>query len=225
METTTHILGHVDGSSVVSNSGTKVICSVSGPMEPKSRQELPTQLALEIIVKPAEGVQSTREKLMEDQIRSVLTPVLARYLHPRQFVQICFQILEAGESRDYTVKEVSVCVNAAVLALVDAGVPLLSMCSGTCIGITTEEKKLVVNPTESQLAKCESVHVYCLELGKNENGDIDVRNLLLLDSLGSFDESQLFKVLETGEKECIRLYTELRSVIKDKVAKDFVWRQ
>ncbi|CDO93929.1 unnamed protein product [Kluyveromyces dobzhanskii CBS 2104] len=225
METSMRVLSHVDGSAVVSNNGTKVICSVSGPMEPKSRQELPTQLALEIIVKPAEGVQSTREKLMEDQIRSVLTPVLARYLHPRQFVQICFQVLEAGESKDYTVKEVSVGINAAVLALVDAGVPLLSMCTGTCIGITSEERRLIVNPTEPELLECASVHVFCLELGTDENEKIDVRNVLLVDSLGTFDESQLFQVLETGEKECIRLYTELRSVIKDKVSRDFVWKQ
>ncbi|BAO41086.1 exosome complex component RRP46 [Kluyveromyces marxianus] len=224
MQASTQVLSHVDGSSTVLSNGTKVICSVSGPIEPKARQELPTQLSLEIIVKPAEGVQSTREKLVEDQVRAVLTPVLARYLHPRQLVQICFQVLEAGERVEYTVKEVSVCVNAAILALIDAGVPMLSMGCGTSLGILRENGQIIVNPSFEQLEQCESVHVCCLELGTDVEKNVEVRNVLLLDSVGSFSETQLFQVLEAGEKECIRLYTEMRQTAKEKVARDFIWK-
>lgn len=46
------VLDHVDGSSQFVSQDTKVVCSVTGPIEPKARQELPTQLALEITYVP-----------------------------------------------------------------------------------------------------------------------------------------------------------------------------
>lgn len=224
MKASTGMLSHVDGSSLFESCGTKVICSVSGPIEAKSRQELPTQMALEIIVKPAAGVQNTREKLIEDQIRAVLTPVLARYMHPRQLVQIAFQVLESGEAKEYTVKEVSACVNAGVLALVDAGIPLLSMCSSAAVSVGSDGS-VTLDPTSQDLCEADSVHVMCLQLATDSQRKVQVENVLLLDSLGTFDESVLGQVLESGEKECIRLYGELRSVVQDKISRDFVWRE
>lgn len=224
MQVSTHYLEHVDGSSIFHNNDTKIVCSVSGPIEPKSRQELPTQLALEIIVRPAQGVQSTREKLIEDQVRAVLTPILARYMHPRQLAQICFQVMETGEPKEYTVKEVSACINAGVLALVDSGVPLLSMCSSVCMCIDPRGQ-VIIDPSNEKLLEAESAHIISIEIGRDSKNEIEVRNILLLDSVGTFDESQLLNVLKVGEKECIRVYDDLRSGIEEKVAKDFIWKQ
>ncbi len=50
------ILNKVDGSATLKTGPTMVICSVTGPIEAKSRMEIPTATALEIIVRPATGV-------------------------------------------------------------------------------------------------------------------------------------------------------------------------
>lgn len=214
----TGILSQVDGSSQVECQDTKVLCSVSGPIEPKARQELPTQLALEVIVRPAKGVPSTREKLIEDKLRAVLTPIISLYQYPRQLCQITCQVLESGENEyEFSIKELSACINSSFLALIDAGISLNSTVASVPLAIL--ENKVIVNPTNEQLLKSQSVHILALEL---VNGGKLVKNVLLLDSNGDFREEELFKVLSKGEQECLLLAQELRKVIDKKVQSQII---
>ncbi|CCE62929.1 hypothetical protein TPHA_0D02930 [Tetrapisispora phaffii CBS 4417] len=213
------VLTHVDGSSQVEWNDTKVLCSVTGPIEPKARQELPSQLALEVIIRPAKGVSSTREKLMEDKLRSVLTPIITLYQYPRQLCQITCQILESGESEyEFSEKELSCCINAAFLALIDAGIALKSTVSSISL-VISQNNEVIVNPTGAQLLNSRSVHILALELIKEMN---IVNNVLLLDSNGDFNEKELFQVLETGEKSCLALGQDLRKVIQNNVDSNII---
>ena len=54
----TKLLRNVDGSAQWEVGITKVICSVTGPMEAKVRDELPSSAALEIVVRPIVGLTS-----------------------------------------------------------------------------------------------------------------------------------------------------------------------
>ncbi|CAI4499459.1 CRB_1a_G0020910.mRNA.1.CDS.1 [Saccharomyces cerevisiae] len=210
------ILDHVDGSSEFVSQDTKVICSVTGPIEPKARQELPTQLALEIIVRPAKGVATTREKVLEDKLRAVLTPLITRYCYPRQLCQITCQILESGEDEaEFSLRELSCCINAAFLALVDAGIALNSMCASIPIAIIKDTSDIIVDPTAEQLKISLSVHTLALEF---VNGGKVVKNVLLLDSNGDFNEDQLFSLLELGEQKCQELVTNIRRIIQDNIS-------
>ncbi|SCV04606.1 LANO_0G11232g1_1 [Lachancea nothofagi CBS 11611] len=218
----TGVLELVDGSCKLQCGETTVMCSVTGPIEPKARQELPAQLALEIVVRPCRGVPSTREKLLEDQVRGVVTPVLARYLYPRQLAQLCFQILESGEPEElYSSKELSACINAAFLALVDAGIGIQASFASVCLSILEDGQRLLVNPSQAELIESRSTHVLALQLAA---GAKKVENLLLLESYGDFDEQTLLQVLQTGEEACVKTALELRKVIEQKLQKDFVWR-
>ncbi|EDO15664.1 hypothetical protein Kpol_473p23 [Vanderwaltozyma polyspora DSM 70294] len=214
------LLTEVDGSSQVECEDTKVICAVTGPIEPKARQELPTQLALEIIVRPAKGVPSTREKLMEDRLRSVITPIVSLYQYPRKLCQITCQILESGESEyEFSQKELSCCINATLLALIDSGLALNSIASSVSMAILKGSDDVIINPTNSQLLQSQSVHVLALQLIE---GSRKVKNVLFLDSSGDFTEQQLFNVLEIGEKSCLELGLTLRSIIESKVKSSFI---
>ncbi|GAV48231.1 hypothetical protein ZYGR_0I05280 [Zygosaccharomyces rouxii] len=214
----TGILNHVDGSSEFESHSTKVVCSVTGPIEPKARQELPTQLALEIIVRPAKGVPNTREKLIEDKLRGVLTPLIARYLYPRRLCQITFQVMEGGEPElEFSQRELSCCINAAVLALVDSGIGLLAMASSVPLAII--KGQLVVDPNAQQLQESQSVHTLALEI--TESGK-NVQNILLLDSTGAFTQNELFQILSQGEERCLTLVQELRKVLGDRINSEII---
>lgn len=209
------ILDHVDGSSEFVSQDTKVICSVTGPIEPKARQELPTQLALEIIVRPAKGWPQ-QEKVLEDKLRAVLTPLITRHCYPRQLCQITCQILESGEDEaEFSLRELSCCINAAFLALVDAGIALNSMCASIPIAIIKDTSDIIVDPTAEQLKISLSVHTLALEF---VNGGKVVKNVLLLDSNGDFNEDQLFSLLELGEQKCQELVTNIRRIIQDNIS-------
>ncbi|KAL3230716.1 Exosome complex component RRP46 [Nakaseomyces bracarensis] len=211
------LLSQVDGSAKVSIDSTSVICSVTGPIEPKPRQELPTELALETIVRPAKGVPTPREKYLEDKIRAVFTPIITRHKYPRQLCQITVQVLEAGEDESlFNQKELTTSINATLLALVDAGVALNNMVAALTIAVINDGDKLnyITNPTDEDLKKCESLHAIALEIG---NGSKVVKNVLLLESYGQFTEDVLFKVLEIGEQAALQICGQWRELIKLKI--------
>lgn len=203
----------VDGSAEVSHGDTSLICSVTGPIEPKPRQELPTELALEVVVRPAKGVPNTREKLLEDKLRAVLTPIIARHQYPRQLCQITIQILNSGEPEEqFSQRELSTAINASLLALLDAGVALLSLCVSVPLAISKKSRCIIAEPNSQALKDSESVHVLALQI--STRGD-QVQNILLLDSYGNFSDETIFTILETGEKKCILLLNKLITMVKE----------
>ncbi|AAS50400.2 AAR035Cp [Eremothecium gossypii ATCC 10895] len=210
------ILSHVDGSSKFSTAAASAICGVSGPIEPKARQEIPQHLALDVIVRPAAGPPTTREKLLEDKVRATITPVVETFLHPRQLCQITLQVLKSVGQHEHM--ELAVALNAAYLALLDAGVPLRAVLSAVSIAVSTEGE-LTQNPSPAELQDARSVFTAAFSVADGVN------TLLLLDGNGTFEESTVSKVLELAEKECVRLAGELRHAVKEKLEKDFIWKK
>lgn len=216
LEIETGYLSQVDGSTHYKTSSTTVLCSITGPIEPKSRQELPTKLAFELIVRPAMGVPTTRKVAIQDKLNSVLKQIVVGYLYPRQLCQITFQILEAGENVElFDVKEIISCVNAATLAFIDAAIALQSMAVGVVIAVTYGDE-LIIDPSNEIMQNSKSVHGLVLEL---VDGSQVVKNVLLLDSNGDFDESTLFKVLQVGEENILKLSKQFRKLVETKIQK------
>lgn len=213
----TGYLSQVDGSAHYKTSTTTVLCSVTGPIEPKSRQELPTKLALELIVRPSVGVPTTREVLIQDKLNSILNQIIVGHLYPRQLCQITFQILESGETMQYfNVKELIACVNAATLALIDSAIALQSIAVGVVVAVTYDNK-YIIDPSNDIMQNSRSVHGLVLELIDGSNS---VKNVLLLDSNGEFDETTLFKVLEIGEDSILKLSKQFRKVVENQVRRN-----
>ncbi|CAM9022251.1 hypothetical protein WICANDRAFT_80111 [Wickerhamomyces anomalus NRRL Y-366-8] len=218
IEAETTILSRVDGSATVSAGETRVITSISGPIEPKPRQELPTTAALEVIVRAGVGISNTREKLLEDKLRSILTQVIIGHLYPRQLIQITTQILEAGEDVEYTSKELSALVNSAYLALIDANIGLNVSFASEHFAIL-ENGEIIISPSKAQLKTSKSSHVvvYAIKNGKSSN-------LLYSDSIGTFSEDELYKILALASQQIEKIHQTFRKTIQSKIEKDFVWQ-
>lgn len=218
IEAETTILSRVDGSATVSAGETRVITSISGPIEPKPRQELPTTAALEVIVRAGVGISNTREKLLEDKLRSILTQVIIGHLYPRQLIQITTQILEAGEDVEYTSKELSALVNSAYLALTDANIGLNVSFASEHFAIL-ENGEIIISPSKAQLKTSKSSHVvvYAIKNGKSSN-------LLYSDSIGTFSEDELYKILALASQQIEKIHQTFRKTIQSKIEKDFVWQ-
>ena len=218
IEAETTILSRVDGSATVSAGETRVITSISGPIEPKPRQELPTTAALEVIVRAGVGISNTREKLLEDKLRSILTQVIIGHLYPRQLIQITTQILEAGEDVEYTSKELSALVNSAYLALTDANIGLNVSFASEHFAIL-ENGEIIISPSKAQLKTSKSSHVvvYAIKNGKSSN-------LLYSDSIGTFSEDELYKILSLASQQIEKIHQTFRKTIQSKIEKDFVWQ-
>lgn len=225
-------LENVDGSARLTSGSTTVVVSVTGPIEAKARQELPTQASLEIIVRPSRGLSGTREKVLEDLLRSVLQAVIVRFKYPRQSIQIVVQFLasdldkeeSSGETggnfntgSSYMTNELSAAINCSYFALVDANVALFSSFAATSVAI--EGEQTVFSPDVSFLKSSASHHTVCFNLQNKV-----ASKLLLVESNGSFTEEQLVTTIEKASRECEKIHKNVqRPTLEHKVDADFIW--
>ncbi|KAH3900885.1 exosome non-catalytic core subunit RRP46 SCDLUD_002344 [Saccharomycodes ludwigii] len=238
------LLLNVDGSCEYNTPNIKVLAAVTGPIEPKARQEIPQQLALEIVVKPCVGIGPTpREVLIQDKIHAVLQHVLCKYLYPRKLLQLTFQIIQnsyftpSDNNITHTINsnknigidpstfcELSTCLNSAFIALLDSGIGLQTSYASCCIGIVTDsaaKDKLIDLTTQFPESTLKSCHVIVLEI----NDAKQISNVLMIDSAGSFTEKDLLNVLTYAENRAIEKMAIFRSVISSKLQRDFIWRE
>lgn len=218
MTVTTGVLDKSDGSAQITSPHGKVVVSVTGPIEAKPKQELINTSSLEVIVRPHQGLSSTREKLMEDKLRSLLQAVIVGYKYPRQVIQVVVQFLRNdSDDSKYTVSQLSDCVNAAFYALIDANVALYSSFVGTSLALVGG--KLIHDPSGLQLQQSESHHLVCFSI---EQGIVD--KILLLESAGDFTQQELFEVVSNVLVKAEEVHSEQRKVLQGKVERDYVWR-
>ncbi|KAI0463533.1 hypothetical protein LJB42_002533 [Komagataella kurtzmanii] len=213
----TSLLNQVDGSSTISIGEVKVICSVSGPIEAKPRQELPTQCAIEVNIRPEVGVGSTREKNMEDKLRVVLNGTINKFQYPRQLIQVHLHIISKSQGTDNNLKDLHACINGAYLALIDANISLLSSFLSTYAVINDD--MLIFNPTSEQIQSSISHHLVCFDI---KSGRAD--ELLFVDSVGEFTEGELMTVLDQSIEEIESMNKIVRKTITEKVSRDYIWK-
>jgi exosome complex component RRP46 len=210
----TSSLQKVDGSASWKQDLTKVICSVSGPMEVKPRGELPVEATLELVVRPVTGLSSTREALLEDRLHGVLSSIILKNLYPRSLIQM----VVPGEGEQNNVLELAAGINSAVVALIDAAIPLHGLIASTAIAIS-KSNDFIIWPSLEELNEAKSTHCVAYEIIDNQ-----VTRLLLCESTGLFTKEQLTQCLNSAQPECMRIYQKIREAVGEKLNKDFVWR-
>lgn len=113
------LLNSCDGSARLSCGGTVVLASVHGPRPARSaRHEDSERARLEVHVAPAVGLPGPFEAELCALLRQALTPALALALYPRSVVTLSVHV-QADDGG-----AAAAAVNAAVLALADAGVAM-----------------------------------------------------------------------------------------------------
>ena len=223
----TSLLQKVDGSAKLSQGQIQVVASVTGPIEAKLRQELPTSAALELVIRPATGVSLTREKLLEDKVRSVLQAVIIAEKYPRQLIQIVVQFLTCDQdfsasedARNFTANELNAALNCCYFALVDAGVALSCSFASVSLSVDSESEKVIFDPSLDQLLGSKSHHVISYSIK-----DQQAENLLLVQSQGLFTETQLVNILDAAADKCQDLHNKYqRRAVLEKIERDFVWK-
>ncbi len=110
----TALLSHLyktDGSATFSQNGYTIIGAVNGPIEVQRRDELPEEAAIDVIVRPAAGVGSTREKHLESIIEKTLRQIVLINQFPRTLIQVTLQVTSSPSNETTTAKSNS---NASV---------------------------------------------------------------------------------------------------------------
>ncbi|GMM39101.1 hypothetical protein DAHU10_000020 [Hanseniaspora uvarum] len=230
------VLPNLDGSCEYSTYNSKVITGVSGPLEPKQRHRLPLQSAIEVFIKPSHGVgPSTREVLMQDKLATALQSVIVTEKYPRELIQVNAQILSNpfdsfGSLNEDPFNEIvssmidlNSCFNSIFISLIDSAVALKSCYYSNLFSINEKNEVINITNVESledfQSLKHKSIHLMVLEIEENKP-----TNILLMDSKGSFNDDDLVKIIDAAQINTQVEFKKLRSLIKEKVQNDYIWK-
>ncbi|KAJ9605650.1 Exosome non-catalytic core component [Cladophialophora chaetospira] len=140
-----------DGSSLLTLGNTMVLCTVTGPREGRGqRDNNNATVETDINVAPFATMDRRRRirgdkrvQELQSTISSAFQSHLFTHLYPRSAISISLHVLSLDGGL------LVACLNAASLALVDAGVPMPSILSAVSCG--------VIVPTEDSKAKPEPV--------------------------------------------------------------------
>jgi exosome complex component RRP41 len=154
-----------DGSSLFTQGNSLVTCTISGPREARSgAQRDSTQAIIETELTIAPFAQTDRRKFGKNDKRMVeLQTAISRafqthcftHLYPRSEIRIALHVLSLDGGL------LSCCLNAASLALVDAGVPMPSLLAACTSG-------LVINPDQDASANSNAPPEGILDLNNSE---------------------------------------------------------
>ncbi|KAL7945866.1 ribosomal protein S5 domain 2-type protein [Trichoderma barbatum] len=237
-------LPKADGSANFSFGGYTITAAVNGPVEAQRRDENPFEALVDVNVRPAAGVGGTAERQLEAILQPALRHLIPVRNFPRCVIQVTLQVMEAPENAYVNTKVLQPRLNlgiipallhAAILGLLTATIPLKTVASATCLAITNADESTVkVDPTPAEIDQARSVHV----LGFTAN-----RDLLLVESEGSFSADEWDMVLQRAEKVCCRnqetesdaemggygaesenVQQFMRSVLEAKAAEGLHWR-
>ncbi|KAL2165527.1 hypothetical protein VTH06DRAFT_828 [Thermothelomyces fergusii] len=242
------VLPRSDGSAKYSHAGYTVTASVNGPIEAQRRDEHAYEAHVDVVVRPAAGVGGTRERHLESLLQSSLTQLILVKNFPRSLIQVVLQIEDSPENDYVNTKLVQASLNlaimpalvqAAILALLSAGVPMRATATATAVAIVRQgdgTKRTIVDPSPREVETAESVHV----LGFTSHD-----GLLLAESEGDFTVGEWDRVYETAREICCRsapakegmamvlddeqasgpdMRRFLRSAMESKVAADLHWK-
>jgi exosome complex component RRP46 len=109
---------------------------VVGPAEVKIRDEKMDEATVELIVRPAVGFPTTKDKVLERALRQTVEPTI--------LIQIVVQI----EQVDGNI--LSTAVNAISLAMLDAGLPMSSLVASVTAAIDQQDN-ILLDPSSQEL--------------------------------------------------------------------------
>ncbi|KAJ3326948.1 hypothetical protein HDU76_012485 [Blyttiomyces sp. JEL0837] len=136
-------LHRADGSARFSFDKSSVLAAVFGPKEAKIKEEQMDRAFIDVKMKSLVGLTGTSERFTERVIRETLENVILATLHPRTTIQVTLQVMSEDGSM------LATSINAVILALVDAGVPLRSMMA--CVTCAVKDGEYLLDPTEQEL--------------------------------------------------------------------------
>lgn len=141
-----------DGSSVVEHGNSKVACSVTGPCEPELRSRSSTERAIvhvDIQIAPFSTIDRRKRGRADKRLQEMCIMLERTYqdtilthLYPRSEIRIELTVLaqDGGVLQD--------CVNAATLALVDAGIGMVDYVCASTAGCVDADPVLDLNNLE-----------------------------------------------------------------------------
>ncbi|KAJ8607100.1 hypothetical protein MRB53_040536 [Persea americana] len=170
------------------------VTSINGPIEVRIKDETVGRATLEFQLLPASGLTSPRERFVEELITRALQSVILLGLYARSQIIVTTQLVSPVTPDDILTSIASI-VNSVSLALLDANLSTNSVLASARI----------------KSGDMDAVVVYAFP----------AVDLVLIESIGTMERSQMGMLLESGEIAARGVYEQLRESEVDTQAWDF----
>lgn len=205
------VLKRADGSAYIEMGSNKVLAAVYGPreMHPRHDQQ-PDTAVLRCRYNMAPFSVDDRKRPGPDRrsveiskvTREALAPLLFLELYPRSVIDVFIEVLEADAGTR------TAGINAAAVALADAGVPMRDLVSAVAVGKVDGTIVLDLVKDEDQLGTTD-MPVAIVPRKK-------LITLLQMD--GHFTEEEFKQALDLAFKGCQQIYEAQRQALREKYA-------
>lgn len=203
------ILNNANGSAYVEFGKTRVIAAVYGPREPPQKHiVLPHRAVLRCRYHMApfsteerkSPAPSRREIELSKVVREALEPIVMSELYPRTSIDIFVEVISAdGGTR-------TAAVNAASLALADAGIPMRDLVAAVAVGKVDGVLVLDIDETEDNYGEADMP----IALAPSLNA------ITLLQLNGVLTPSEFNEALKLGLKGVNEIYKLQKEVLRNK---------
>ncbi len=207
------VLPNADGSAYIEMGRNKILAGVFGPreMHPKHNAK-PNEAVLRcryhmapFSVDPRRSpAPSRRDQEISMVMRSALEPAVFLDRYPRASIDVYIEVLEAdGGTRCAS-------INAAAVALVDAGIPMRDLVAACAVGKIDERIIVDLGDYEDKKGQSDMPVAYMPKLGKV--------TLLQMDGIMTPEENE--KALNLAIEGCKKVYEVQREALKKKYGID-----
>ncbi|KAL6054691.1 Exosome component 5 [Balamuthia mandrillaris] len=191
------LLNRADGSAKFSFDKTSILAAVFGPTEVSLRDEILDRATIKVTYKPKNGVAGPAEKEIECLIRQTLEHVIIATLHPRTLINVVIQVLYDDGSA------LSAAINAAFLALLDAGIPLRSSLAAVSCATLATSGELLLDPDAAEEQAAASTCVFAFDGGSKPQ-------LVASLTTGVMEEQHFWRCLQASQRSTATLLAYFR---------------
>ncbi|XP_053729385.1 exosome complex component RRP46 [Synchiropus splendidus] len=199
-----NLLSRPDGSASFIQGDTSVMAGVYGPAEVKVSKEIYDRATMEVLIQPKVGLPSVRERSQEECVRETCEAALLLELHPRSSITLILQVLHNDGSL------LSCCLNAACMALMDAGLPMSHLFCGVTCAIATDGH-IITDPTAAQEAESRALMTFAMDSRDS--------NVMMSSTKGAFSVEELQRCIAISQKASEKIFAFYRDSVSRRYSK------
>ncbi|XP_037314400.1 exosome complex component RRP46 [Pungitius pungitius] len=198
------LLSRPDGSASFIQGDTSVLAAAYGPAEVKVSKEIYDRATLDVLIQPKVGLPSVRERAQEQCVRETCEASLLLSLHPRSSLTLILQLIHDDGSI------LSCFLNAACMALMDAGLPMSCLFCGVTCAIDVDGQ-IITDPTAAQEKESRAVMTFAI--------DSKERRVMMSSTKGSFSVNELQQCVAVSQKASEKIFQFYRDSVKRRYSK------
>ncbi|KAJ8256630.1 hypothetical protein COCON_G00187820 [Conger conger] len=199
-----NLLSRPDGSASFVQGDTSVLAGVYGPAEVKVSKEIYDRATLEVVIQPKVGLAGVKERAREQCVRETCEAALLSTLHPRSSLSLVLQVVHDDGSL------LSCSLNAACMALMDAGLPMGCLFCGVTCAIDPDGL-IITDPTAQQEKNSRAVMTFAIDSAQ--------RRVMMSSTKGSFSVNELQQCIAVSQRASEKIFQFYRDSVRRRYSK------